>query len=80
MESFGALNKLEGFVSTFGRKFYKRELASGGQTSSTGAQASTVTLRKVPEGVTVQKEYTLADDSLVPFWAGKNIGWEIVRD
>ena len=73
LESFGALDKLEGFVSTFGRRFYKREL-------DLGARASTVTLQKVPEGVTVQKEYTLADDSLVPFWAGKNIGWEIVRD
>ncbi|KAL1704383.1 hypothetical protein EV121DRAFT_205906 [Schizophyllum commune] len=80
LESFGALDKLEGFVSTFGRRFYKRELASGGQTSSAGKQPSTVILRQVPEGVTVQKEYTLAEDSLVPFWAGKKIGWEIVRD
>ena len=38
---------------------------------------------KVAEKLTCKvadKEYTLADDSLVPFWAGKNIGWEIVRD
>ncbi|KIY45889.1 Dihydroorotase [Fistulina hepatica ATCC 64428] len=69
LESFGALDNLEGFVSTFGRSFYKREL---------GGTASEVALRKVDVGRAIDEVYQYEENSLVPFWAGKKINWEIV--
>ncbi|KAF5321648.1 hypothetical protein D9619_001003 [Psilocybe cf. subviscida] len=73
LESFGALDKLEGFVSTNGRAFYKRAFES-----QKHGRAS-VTLRKVT-GKLVDGQYNLQTDTLVPFWAGKEIGWEIVDE
>ncbi|KAJ6510084.1 hypothetical protein C8R47DRAFT_964443 [Mycena vitilis] len=69
LESFDALDKLEGFVSTFGRKFYHRDLIA--------EQSQNITLRKVDAHV-VQERFGTGDDSVVPFCAGKNIGWKIV--
>jgi len=69
LESFGALDKLDGFTSTFGRRFYHRDL--------TTEQTEMVLLRKVGTHV-VQEKYGTGEDSVVPFWAGKEIGWEIV--
>lgn len=66
LESFGALDTLENFVSGFGRAFYGRETTEG-----------KVTLRKVSDKV-VEESWSLGDASVVPFWAGKEIGWEIV--
>jgi dihydroorotase len=59
---------LEGFVSTFGRAFYKVEGKEG-----------KVTLRKV-EGKKVEERWALGGESVVPFWAGKKLGWEIVEN
>ncbi|PPQ99905.1 hypothetical protein CVT24_009586 [Panaeolus cyanescens] len=67
LESFSALDKLEGFASTFGRAFYKLPIDE-----STNKVA---TLRRAPPGTLVEGEYNLGDESLVPFWAGKEIGW-----
>ncbi|KAF9057406.1 hypothetical protein BJ165DRAFT_1334954 [Panaeolus papilionaceus] len=67
LESFGALDKLEGFASSFGRAFYKLPIDE-----SAGKVA---TLRRAPAGTLVDGQYNLGDESLVPFWAGKEIGW-----
>ncbi|KAF8631171.1 hypothetical protein AX15_002510 [Amanita polypyramis BW_CC] len=67
--SFGASHRLEGFVSTFGRAFYHRPATAG----------KIVKLRKVPEGKIIDGLYQSDDNSLIPFWAGKPIGWEIVE-
>lgn len=73
LESFGALDRLDGFASTFGRKFYGREILP-----SNGRE---VVLRKVgPEkSKKVEERYVMGEDSVVPFWAGKSIAWEIVE-
>jgi dihydroorotase len=74
LESFGALDKLQGFVSTFGRRFYREEVA--------GKAGVDVGLRKVVGGFKVPESYsstTGGGESVVPFWAGKTIGWEIVH-
>lgn len=72
LESFGALKRLEGFVSKNGRAFYQREVPKDIQPS--------VFLRKVTSGEGIIEEtYALGDDSVVPFWAGKELGWEIVE-
>ena len=68
LESFGALDKLEGYVSTHGRKFYGVEAKS----------QDTVTLKRangkrVPG--TIRGEGGV---EVVPFWAGKELGWELV--
>lgn len=70
LESFDALDKLEGFVGGFGRSFYGRK--AGGEK---------VVLKKVAgeSGMKVQENYILGEESVVPFWAGKTIGWEIVE-
>jgi len=74
LESFGALDRLDGFVSTFGRKFYGREISSKGR--------KVVVLRKVgPENVRkIEERFSVGQESVVPFWAGKKIDWEIVED
>ena len=68
LESFGALHQLEDFVSTFGRTFYQRPATAGKK----------VKLRK-SEGKSIEELYQLDNNNLVPFWAGKEIGWEIVE-
>ncbi len=55
-------------MSTFGRRFYLRP-----------ATSKVVKLRRVSEGKKIDEVYQLDNNSLVPFWAGKAIGWEIVE-
>jgi len=69
LESFGALDKLEGFVSEFGRSFYKEPIKS---------EAKSVVLRRSSAKV-VDEQYTIGNDTLIPFWAGKALGWEIAQ-
>ncbi|KAJ6539067.1 Dihydroorotase [Mycena capillaripes] len=71
LESFDALDKLEGFVSTFGRRFYHRNLKT--------ADVQSVVLRKTGAQV-VEEKYGAGEDSVVPFWAGKEISWKIVSN
>ncbi|THH20141.1 hypothetical protein EW146_g1153 [Bondarzewia mesenterica] len=73
LESFGALDKLEGFVSTFGRRFYGREVAEN------NGHMHRVLLKKVPKKV-VTDSWSLRGESVVPFWAGKELNWEIVQE
>jgi dihydroorotase len=69
LESFEALDKLEGFVSDFGRSFYNQPIIS---------ETNSVILRRSP-GKVVDEQYTLGNDALIPFWAGKAIEWEIAH-
>ncbi|KAF8974639.1 dihydroorotase [Flammula alnicola] len=74
LESFGALDKLEGFVGTNGRAFYKYPV------DAQKHGRAVIKLRKTPTGNVVDADYVLGNESLVPFWAGKEIGWEIVEE
>lgn len=68
LESFGALDKLEGYVSNNGRKFYGVPAKQGDE----------VTLRRTTEGKKVPGLIKGAGGiEVVPFWAGKPLGWEI---
>ncbi|WVQ86008.1 dihydroorotase, homodimeric type [Cryptococcus sp. DSM 104549] len=70
LESFGALDKLEGFVSGHGRKFYGVPAKKGEE----------VRLRKTKEDEGVVKGTFKGDGiEVMPFWAGKRLGWEIVE-
>lgn len=69
LESFGALHNLEGFASTFGRRFYGLEVSQDYQV---------VQLRK-RQGLKVQDAWQFKDQSVVPFMAGREINWEIIR-
>jgi dihydroorotase len=73
LEDFHALDKLEGFVSGFGRAFYNRELHGIAE-----GKEKTV-LRKI-EGKKVDEQWVMGNESVVPFWAGKELRWEIVED
>ncbi|KAF5363402.1 hypothetical protein D9756_000815 [Leucocoprinus leucothites] len=69
LDSFGALDKLSGFVSEFGRAFYKRPAKPG----------KTIRLRKIDGGKFVDEKYVQGDHELVPFWTGRRLNWEIVQ-
>ncbi|GAA5995122.1 hypothetical protein JCM5350_002773 [Sporobolomyces pararoseus] len=68
-----SLDKLEGFVSKFGRNFYKVPAKQGEQ----------VTIKRKIEGVEVEKVWGYEKEDgekeyVIPFLAGEKIGWEIV--
>ncbi|KAH9981853.1 Dihydroorotase [Russula compacta] len=69
LESFGALDKLEGFVSKNGRAFYKKEV------TSTDDGKNIVRLHK--RKTAVMRKYSLKAQEVVPFWTGRNLDWEI---
>lgn len=66
LSSFGALERLQGFVSDNGRKFYQRP----------AAQDKVIRLQRTK--TTIDGELTLGDENVVPFWAGKDIDFSIV--
>ncbi|KAH7916152.1 dihydroorotase [Hygrophoropsis aurantiaca] len=67
LESFGALHRLEDFVSNNGRRFYDRPAS---------LDATPVVLKRVKGAI--ESQWPFGDDSsVVPFWAGKEIGWKI---
>ena len=68
-----SLDKLEGFVSRFGRDFYRVPAKRGEQ----------VTIKRKIEGVEVEKVWGYEKEDgekeyVIPFLAGEKIGWEIV--
>ncbi|KAK7060218.1 dihydroorotase [Paramarasmius palmivorus] len=67
LESFEALDRLEDFVSNFGRAFYKRP----------AGDAKKVTLKQVLTGFNIEESYASNEEKVVPFWAGKQIRWMI---
>jgi len=75
LESFGALDRLEGFVSTFGRLFYKRELRG-----DNAAQAPTVVLKRVEGGELIKEGWAEGGQEVIPFWSGQKIDWVIDED
>lgn len=68
LEGFGALDKLEQFVSSNGRKFYGVEASE---------QNAHVVIERVPAGDEVHSVFAVDDLAVVPFMAGKKIGWRI---
>ncbi|EED80766.1 predicted protein [Postia placenta Mad-698-R] len=68
LESFGALDRLEGFVSTNGRIFYRASASAG----------ENVVIRKV-QGKRVEEKWVEGEQSVVPFWAGRDLSWEVVE-
>ena len=65
LESFGALDKLEGYVSSHGRKLYGLPAKPGDELRLRRAKKRVPSLLR-GDGVEV-----------VPFWAGKELEWEI---
>lgn len=69
LESFGALDKLQNFVSGYGRAFYRR---------SPGANARRIVLEKVKQ-YRVEDAWSFDDETVRPFWAGKELCWQIAE-
>lgn len=69
LESFGALDQLEGFVSAHGRAFYNVPAKKGEE----------VTLRRPATAVKVPTMLEGHGTEVVPFWAGRELGWEIAQ-
>lgn len=67
LESFGALDRLQNFVSNYGRAFYGRKA---------GANARRIVLDKV-NNYRMEDTWTFDDESVRPFWGGKELGWQI---
>ncbi|KAF8076118.1 Dihydroorotase [Lyophyllum atratum] len=73
LESFNALDRLDGFVSGFGRAFYKKAISSD--------RNSRIILQRPRSGkFIIEDKYVLDDHSVVPFWAGRELGWEIATE
>jgi dihydroorotase len=68
LESFDSLDKLENFVSGFGRNFYRRPASQ---------DAPKMKLVKTAD-YKVPTEWKLQDDEVIAFMAGKSIGWKLV--
>lgn len=66
LDSFGALDKLDGFASLFGRNFYGLPVDG----------LPTVTIKRTTRKVV--ENYALNGEAVVPFWSGKEIDWELV--
>jgi len=71
LESFDALDKLNGFVSENGRRFYAIAANEG---------AGRIKLRRNIGHTLVEQSFSKGKDNVVSFWAGKELSWEIVRD
>lgn len=79
--SFGALDKLEAFVSSNGRTFYQRPVPATlieNESGEVEERKQTVVLRRAKH--VVEDVWILGEDSVVPFWAGRGLDWEIVQD
>ena len=72
LESFDALDRLEGFVSTFGRAFYRRELQE-----NNAVQVPIIVLKRVEGGELIKEGWTEGEQEVIPFWSGKKIDWII---
>ncbi|WWD20563.1 dihydroorotase, homodimeric type [Kwoniella shandongensis] len=70
LESFGALDKLQGFVSDHGRTFYGIPAKEGQQ----------LKLRKTKDDEGLVRGTFKGDGvEVLPFWAGKKLAWQIVE-
>jgi dihydroorotase len=76
LASFGALDKLQNFVSTFGRNFYGLDQSTGNAGTRRREFAE---LRKLKSAIEVQDKFVMGKECVVPFWAGQKIGWELSR-
>ncbi|EGF80916.1 hypothetical protein BATDEDRAFT_87985 [Batrachochytrium dendrobatidis JAM81] len=73
LDSFGALDRLEGFACQFGRAFYG--------IPNKDASTKQATLVKCDSGLSIPQEIGFMDDdgverSVVPFWANKTLTWK----
>jgi len=70
LDSFGAIQNLEPFVSTHGRRFYGVE--------HVGNQ-HIVVLQRSP--MLIKDDFVrCAEEKIVPFWANKTINWKLQFD
>ncbi|RUP49075.1 dihydroorotase, homodimeric type [Jimgerdemannia flammicorona] len=78
LDSFGALDRLQGFACEFGKRFY-------GVVEKDGHGGRTVTLKRtsfaVPQTYNFEADVVVGTEAggVVPFWAGKEVGWRIVK-
>ncbi|SPC66759.1 probable dihydroorotase [Ustilago sp. UG-2017b] len=90
LEGFGALDQLASYVSLNGRKFYgyddAQEMAKGSiKLRKVDSGSSTWSSAAIVPAVYVHRKFREVPDcdgskvQVVPFWAGKQLGWEIVR-
>ena len=75
LESFGALDRLEGFVSTFGRSFYKREVPG-----NSTVPVPSIVLKRAEGGELIKEGWAEGDQEVIPFWSGQKIDWVIDED
>lgn len=81
LESFGALDRLQDFVSNNGRRFYQVEAGEGAKkvklvrtAGRTGGEVPKVCIHPRHIGLHDADKGKL---QVIPFWAGKRLGWKI---
>lgn len=83
LESFGALHRLEDFVSNFGRRFYQAPVDAAVPKLKLQRTSSERPEEGVVPKVCVHPAHVKMADTekeklqVVPFWAGKQLGWRI---
>lgn len=78
LESFGALHNLAGYVSTHGRAFYDIPAPAGQEVKLRRAKSAVVQAYVFP-GHEDKAKGDPDKIEVVPFLAGKELGWEIVQ-
>ncbi|CAG8671723.1 10148_t:CDS:2, partial [Ambispora leptoticha] len=80
LESFGALDKIQGFACEFGKRFYGVEEKK--YHHEMGKERKIKLIREtwsVPDRFIYEHEKESEPDFVVPFWAGKILTWKINR-
>ena len=77
LESFGALDKLEAYVSTNGRAFYGEPAPAGAEVVLRRTSAS-IPAAYVHPAHEFKSDGDASKLQVVPFWAGRELTWEIV--
>ena len=80
LESFSALERLTTFASENGRAFYRilpRTTLVEADDGSVDERTPVTSLRRARR--TIENVYIMGEQSVVPFWAGQDLNWEIVQ-
>lgn len=78
LESFGALDQLEAYVSTNGRRFYGEPAKEGDRLRLRRVNVDAPTAKTVPGYYKLEGSDGCVVD-VVPFMAGQKLGWEIAQ-
>lgn len=78
LESFGALDRLEAYVSTNARSFYRLPVSQGSAKRILRREQTTVPSSFTLDAHKDKDDWARDKAQVVPFWAGKELPWKTV--